>query len=82
MIVHPQYVDSGFFNDIALLRLAEPVRLTDHVRPICLPQPSAVVGDGTVCTVVGWGQLFELGRVFRKLFDEIPISLATGFIFS
>lgn len=64
IILHPDYVDSGFINDIALLRLEKPVTFSDYVRPICLP--TSEPKSGTTCTVTGWGQLFEIGRIFRK----------------
>lgn len=64
IILHPGYVDAGFLNDISLLRLREPVQFSDFVRPVCLPP--APIRDGRLCTVVGWGQLFEVGRIFRK----------------
>lgn len=66
IILHPGYVDAGFINDISLLQMKEPVTFTNYVRPICLPQPNTPLKDGTMCTVVGWGQLFEVGRIFRK----------------
>jgi hypothetical protein len=64
IILHPGYVDAGFLNDISLLRLRDPVQFSDFVRPVCLPP--APIRDGRLCTVVGWGQLFEVGRIFRK----------------
>ena len=66
IIVHPGYVDSGFINDISLLKMEFPVIFSDYVRPICLPPPGQMVADGRLCTVVGWGQLFEVGRIFRE----------------
>lgn len=68
IIVHPGYVDSGFINDISLLKLKAPVIFSDYVRPVCLPQPNQVPADGRLCTVIGWGQLFEVGRIFRKYY--------------
>lgn len=68
IILHPQYVDAGFINDISILKMKTPVQFSNYVRPICLPHPNTPLTDGTLCTVVGWGQLFEIGRVFRKLF--------------
>lgn len=69
IILHPKYVDTGFVNDISLLQMDQPVTFNDYVRPICLPKEGVPVEDGTMCTVVGWGQLFETGRIFRKLFQ-------------
>ncbi|KAE8741045.1 Serine Protease [Frankliniella occidentalis] len=36
-VAHPEYVSGGRRNDIALVRLARPVALTDAVAPVCLP---------------------------------------------
>jgi Trypsin len=94
IIQHPGYLDTGFINDLALLKLERPVDFSDYVRPVCLPPPAApatpTVGpstaaanttnstaptkndennpieNGQMCTVVGWGQLSEVGRIFRK----------------
>lgn len=66
IVIHPGYVDAGFVNDISLLQMESSVTFSDYVRPICLPSPMEVLKDGALCTVVGWGQLFEVGRIFRK----------------
>lgn len=66
IVIHPGYVDAGFVNDISLLQMESPVIFSDYVRPICLPRVGEIPKDGALCTVVGWGQLFEVGRIFRK----------------
>lgn len=66
IIVHPGYLDFGFINDISLLQMTQPVIFSDYVRPVCLPPPGQVLENGHLCTVIGWGQLFEVGRIFRK----------------
>ncbi|XP_008190743.1 uncharacterized protein LOC103312277 isoform X2 [Tribolium castaneum] len=73
IIVHPGYVDSGFINDISLLKMEFPVIFSDYVRPICLPPPGQMVPDGRLCTVVGWGQLFEVGRIFPDTLQEVLV---------
>ena len=40
--------------------------MSDFVRPVCLPPRRAEVTEGAVCSVIGWGQLFESGRIFRE----------------
>ncbi|XP_076752173.1 uncharacterized protein LOC143424158 [Xylocopa sonorina] len=69
--LHPDYIDNGFINDIAMLRLEEPVIFSDYVRPICLPQLEPK--SGTTCTVTGWGQLFEIGRIFPDTLQEVQL---------
>ncbi|PSN33951.1 hypothetical protein C0J52_19934 [Blattella germanica] len=74
IILHPGYVDAGFLNDISLLRLSEPVQFSDFVRPVCLP-PATNIRDGRLCTVVGWGQLFEVGRIFPDTLQEVQLPI-------
>ncbi|XP_076176268.1 uncharacterized protein LOC143151219 isoform X2 [Ptiloglossa arizonensis] len=69
--LHPEYIDNGFINDIAMLRLEEPAIFSDYVRPICLPETEPK--SGTMCTVTGWGQLFEIGRIFPDTLQEVQL---------
>lgn len=62
--LHPEYIDNGFVNDIALVRLERAVTFSDHIRPVCLP--AKPVMTDTICFVTGWGQINEFNRVFRK----------------
>jgi hypothetical protein len=83
IFIHPGYIDTGFVNDISILRMEEPVRFTDYIRPVCLPPAGAEIKDGRLCTVIGWGQLYETGRVFRTSFAyfmrrEIPWLVVSG----
>ncbi|XP_023289826.1 uncharacterized protein LOC105698698 [Orussus abietinus] len=71
--LHPDYVDNGFINDVALLRLERPVTFSDYVRPVCLPEVEPKTG--AVCTVTGWGQLFEIGRIFPDTLQEVDLPM-------
>ncbi|XP_066975872.1 uncharacterized protein [Macrobrachium rosenbergii] len=75
IFIHPEYVDTSFINDISLLRLNEPVSFTDYVRPVCLPSPGSVVRNNRLCTLVGWGQLFEVGKIFPDTLQEVQVPL-------
>ncbi|XP_075232410.1 uncharacterized protein LOC142330835 [Lycorma delicatula] len=73
ILLHPGYIDAGFINDISLLQMKTPVKFSNYVRPICLPSPSTPIKDGSMCTVVGWGQLFEVGRIFPDTLQEVQL---------
>ncbi|XP_078594199.1 serine proteinase stubble-like [Branchiostoma floridae x Branchiostoma japonicum] len=60
IIVHPDYNDDTYENDIALLKLDSPVSLNDYVQPICLPKRD-FNPEGKVVTVAGWGHTSEGG---------------------
>ncbi|RZC34687.1 limulus clotting factor C-like [Asbolus verrucosus] len=66
--VHPKYNAQTFNNDIAVIKLASPVEITNYVRPVCLWDEGlnlqAVVSKAG--TVVGWG-FDENGRVTEQL---------------
>ncbi|KAG7309448.1 hypothetical protein JYU34_005417 [Plutella xylostella] len=54
---HEQFSRVGYYNDIAVLVLAEDVQKSKYVIPICLPaaELSNELFEGAVATVVGWG---------------------------
>ncbi|CAF1050046.1 unnamed protein product [Adineta ricciae] len=76
-IVHPYYnVSARYFNDIALLRLAQLADLTTaakHAGITCRPPITAGVDHpqvGTPLAVIGWGQLLSNGirpQVLRQV---------------
>ncbi|KAB0801365.1 hypothetical protein PPYR_05719 [Photinus pyralis] len=73
IILHPGYVDVGFINDISLLQTETPLIFSDYVRPICLPVSDSELKDNRICTVIGWGQLFEVGRIFPDTLQEVQV---------
>lgn len=56
--LHPKYdkanPDKG--NDIAIVKLAWPVKLNAHVMPICMAGPDFEVQDSDYCVTTGWGK--------------------------
>lgn len=42
-------------NDITLLKLATPARLSQTVSPVCLPNANDNFPAGTLCATTGWG---------------------------
>jgi len=78
IVMHPDYKEVGYVHDIALLRLRDQVEMSDFVRPVCLPPPGSEIRDGALCTVVGWGQLFESGRIFPDTLQEVQLPLISS----
>ena len=62
IFVHPDFMWSEVDSNIALLKLAEPATITDHVRTVCLPEADAVFDNGTMCTATGWGSTETSGK--------------------
>lgn len=50
IISHPQYYSGGLFNDIAILKWAQPLEREVNVAAICLPEESEVFEAGKYCT--------------------------------
>ena len=55
--MHPNYNSSSNENDIALIKLHEPVKLNNYVSTICLPDQDygTLYENGNICHVAGWG---------------------------
>ncbi|XP_022246562.1 serine protease nudel-like [Limulus polyphemus] len=77
IIIHPDYIDRGFINDLVVLRLEKPVHFSDYTRPICLPEAGGDVRkwQGQTCTVTGWGKLFEIGQIFPDTLQELQLPI-------
>ncbi|KAL9965246.1 hypothetical protein ACROYT_G029017 [Oculina patagonica] len=55
IIMHAGFSMSHLRDDIALLRLAVPVKLDRNVGTVCFPKSGSRVSPGTRCWISGWG---------------------------
>nr|XP_061807657.1 chymotrypsin-like protease CTRL-1 [Nerophis lumbriciformis] len=57
IIVHPDYNNSTFNNDITVMKLSSPLNYTEYIRPICMASKDSKFNNGTMCWGSGWGRL-------------------------
>ncbi|XP_043251647.1 chymotrypsin-like protease CTRL-1 isoform X2 [Colletes gigas] len=57
VIKHPNYKADTFMNNIAMLRLKEPIEYTATAQPICLPPDDRYLNRSINSVLVGWGKL-------------------------
>ncbi|XP_034275704.1 serine protease 53 [Pantherophis guttatus] len=57
VIPYENYTSYEKGHDIALVRLAKPVRYTKDIAPICLPFAEHRFAFGTQCWLTGWGDV-------------------------
>ncbi|CAF1141948.1 unnamed protein product [Rotaria sordida] len=72
VFVHEQYSSRTEANDIALVRLAQPVQFNNYVSAICLPGPNPQ--ESQRVTVAGWGVLSSSGNVASSL-RQVSVSV-------
>jgi secreted trypsin-like serine protease len=81
IIVHPNYVEQTFDNDIALLKLSSQLD-NPTLRPI-LPSEAALAASGVTASIVGWGGLNQqlvnnnnIAQNFPKDLQEATVPIA------
>lgn len=56
----------GYDNDIAVMKLTEPIKVTDFVRPICIPDAQTSFFSKE-CFATGWGKIdYSEYQLFKK----------------
>lgn len=59
--IHKDYSgEPDFHNDIALVKLADPVTFTEFISPVCIPMTEKLrtkSENGRKFTAVGWGDI-------------------------
>ncbi|KPU78925.1 uncharacterized protein Dana_GF10854, isoform B [Drosophila ananassae] len=56
--IHEKFRDgSRMNNDIALVVLKTPLKFSDYVQPICLPDKNEELVENRMCTISGWGSI-------------------------
>ncbi|KOB65728.1 Serine proteinase-like protein 2, partial [Operophtera brumata] len=53
---HNDFKNKSLKNDIALLRLEEPLQLAEHINTLCLPSADESFEDAKNCVANGWGK--------------------------
>jgi hypothetical protein len=52
--IHPEYRAPSFYHDLAILRLREPVKYSQFVKPVCIPAPRDSGNlDGALAVLTG-----------------------------
>ncbi|KAJ0067469.1 hypothetical protein NL108_007929, partial [Boleophthalmus pectinirostris] len=69
IIVHRQWnpILVALGNDIAMIKLSEPVTLSDHVQLACIPAPETLLPNLYPCYITGWGRISTGGPIADKL---------------
>ncbi|XP_075122523.1 transmembrane protease serine 12 [Leptodactylus fuscus] len=82
IIIHRNFDSRTVDNDIALLELANPVKYTDYILPVCLATPALQVDPLAQCFITGWGTTSVGGKISDMLqeaeIDLIPTSLCNS----
>ncbi|XP_033466994.1 chymotrypsin-like protease CTRL-1 [Epinephelus lanceolatus] len=74
IIIHPDYNNEPFNNDIALMKLSSPVTFTDYIRPVCLASNSSEFHNSTPCWATGWGSRNRTEPPFDALQEvQVPV---------
>ncbi|GBM38026.1 Clotting factor B [Araneus ventricosus] len=77
IIIHPQYLPREHYNDIAVIRLKEPINFESNVRPICLPSSPEIRRKkllGKEVTVTGWGDQ-DFGGKRATILREVSVKV-------
>merc|ERR1712048_452668 len=61
IIPHPEYNTETINNDIAIIKLLKPLKMSKSIQVACLPDslkdaPVTVEGDNIDCYITGWGK--------------------------
>ncbi|KFO73924.1 Coagulation factor X, partial [Cuculus canorus] len=70
ILVHSKYIAETYDNDIALIKLKEPIKFSEYIIAACLPEAdfaNEVLMNQRSGTVSGFGREFEGGRLSKKL---------------
>uniref|UniRef100_A0A8C9EJM7 Chymotrypsin C n=1 Tax=Pavo cristatus TaxID=9049 RepID=A0A8C9EJM7_PAVCR len=67
IIVHEKWNSFLVINDIALIKLSEPVQESDTIQAACLPPSGLELENGYPCEITGWGRLWTNGPLAEVL---------------
>ncbi|XP_054856912.1 chymotrypsinogen 2-like [Eublepharis macularius] len=65
-------------DDITLLKLATPARLTARVSPVCLPEATDNFAGGLSCVTTGWGLTHHNDKDTPEKLQQVALPLLTN----
>ncbi|KAM9269040.1 LOW QUALITY PROTEIN: chymotrypsinogen B-like [Cariama cristata] len=65
-------------DDITLLKLATPARLSARVSPVCLPQATEEFPGGMTCVTTGWGLTNPYATETPAVLQQVALPLLTN----
>lgn len=78
VIIRDDFGHANLFNDIALLILETPVKLSAHINTICLP-PQNYKFDHSTCIGTGWGaDKFEQQGAYRVNLKKVQLPIVSA----
>ncbi|XP_078012867.1 serine protease 56 [Phascolarctos cinereus] len=74
ILPHPKFDPQTFQNDVALVELWVPVPPSERAWPICLPEEPREPPAGTLCSIAGWGAVYEDGPAAKAVREaRVPL---------
>lgn len=63
----------GYDNDIAVMKLSEPIKVTEYVRPICVPDERTSF-FGKECVATGWGKV-DYNKKASNILQKVAVDV-------
>ncbi|XP_064118548.1 brachyurin-like [Macrobrachium nipponense] len=73
-IVHEEFSPTDFLNDIALIKLQQPILFTPAIQPAELPTYS--IQNGSRAILTGWGQTSESDPYYSDVLREGKVTIS------
>uniref|UniRef100_A0A6P7GR36 Phenoloxidase-activating factor 2 n=1 Tax=Diabrotica virgifera virgifera TaxID=50390 RepID=A0A6P7GR36_DIAVI len=74
IIIHPQFHPASLRNDIAIIILKSPFKLSENIGLICLPFRGARL-DSKSCVVSGWGKNSHKKGTYQSTLKKMDLPL-------
>ncbi|XP_060619998.2 transmembrane protease serine 12-like [Anolis sagrei] len=74
IIIHPDFKEGSYENDIALFKLLKSVTYNEYIQPVCLPDIFHLVPDKNLCYISGWGKREKKGK-FKLTLQEAQVDI-------
>ncbi|KAJ8968757.1 hypothetical protein NQ314_002130 [Rhamnusium bicolor] len=76
VIIHPHYHAPSLRNDIALIILDAPFKLTENVGLACLPKERRQM-DNNKCIATGWGKNSYKKETYQSILKKIELPIVS-----